>query len=103
MDYFDNYPLTGIKSSGWAPKPDPALPKYCAKCNEPMTAFRAKWLCDLVDDVMDVLPEPLATDFGDDLVFGFVAPESLETSTDIERVVLCDNCTLNAIKHAVTL
>jgi len=78
-------------------------PKLCAKCGEPMTPFRAKWLCDLVDDIMDVLPEPLATDFGDDLVFGLVAPESLDYSTDVERVVLCDDCTLNAIKRAVTL
>jgi hypothetical protein len=68
-----------------------------------MTPFRAKWLCDLVDDIMQVLPEPLATDFGDDLVFGPVTNDYLDFSTDVERVVLCDDCTLNAIKRAVTL
>ena len=50
MDYFDNYPLTGIKSSGWAPKPDPALPKYCAKCNETYP---------IVDAIPNLLPPDL--------------------------------------------
>ena len=77
-------------------------PKHCARCNAPMTLFRAKWLCDLVDKLMEFLPEPTATEFGDQLVFGPVPYESLDFSTDIERVVLCDDCTLTAINRALT-
>lgn len=77
-------------------------PKNCARCNEAMTPFRAKWLADLVDKLMAVLPEPMATEFGDNLVFGPVPAECIEVSNGIERIVLCDDCTLNAINRAVT-
>jgi hypothetical protein len=77
-------------------------PKLCAKCNESMTPFRAKWLADLVDKLMSFLPEPTATEFGDQLVFGPLPYECLDFSTDIERVVLCDDCTLTAINRALT-
>lgn len=78
------------------------IPNNCARCNEVVWPERAKWLCDLVDKVMAVLPEPLATEFGDNLVFGPLPYECIEFSTDIERVILCDTCTLNAINRAVT-
>lgn len=77
-------------------------PKLCARCSAPMTPFRASWLCNLVDKLMEFLPEPTATEFGDQLVFGPVPYECLDFSTDIERVVLCDDCTLTAINRALT-
>ena len=77
-------------------------PKQCARCNTALSAKRATWLCNLVDKLMEFLPEPTATEFGDQLVFGPVPYECLDFSTDIERVVLCDACTLEAVSSALT-
>lgn len=76
--------------------------KLCLRCNEPMTPFRAKWLADLVDKLMSILPEPLATEFGDQLIAGPCPDECVDIKDGVERIVLCGDCTLNAVNKAVT-
>lgn len=74
-------------------------PLSCYRCNAPVLQARAAWLADLVDRLMAVLPEPMATEFGDQLVFGRVPEECM---VDEIRVALCGDCTLQAVNQAVT-
>jgi hypothetical protein len=73
--------------------------KHCAICNWPLELQRAKYLGDLMDKLMSFLPEPTATELGDQLVFGRVPAECID---DEERVIICDLCTLTVINRALT-
>ena len=75
--------------------------KRCIKCKTQLADYQANYNCDVLDRIVNAVPDRIAEAIGDDLIGQQLDIEFYDMTQGIERSVLCAECTLSLINRAI--